>query len=206
MSTQAPRFVIAILLVVSFPALATVYKCESPEGRITFTDTPCSNAAASQQLEKFNKVITRQVDASVSHRQTTRRYVDGYAYWAKPDRELTAVLYPRALTEEELARVAKGERLNTFAEESTGRVTLLFDEPRAGRGTLQHMRSVFTGFSADNPKSPWTSNHRKNDLTGVLQAFGLGADDEGTTWLQFRSRENTEHIRWQIEFALPVEP
>ena len=204
MSPKALSLVIAIFLFVSFPALAAVYQCESPGGGITFSDSPCDDAASGQKLEKFTRVITREVSASVSHRQMTRRYLDGYAYWAKPDQELTAVLYLRTLSDEELARAANGERLNTYEEESTGRVTFLFDGPRAGRGTLRHMRSVFTGFSPDNPKSPWTSNHRRDDLADVLQKFYLGKDDEGNTWLQFRSRESTENIRWQIDFALPV--
>ena len=205
MSNKIQVLVIAVFLVVSSPAFAAVYQCKSADGKIAFSDSPCDGTATGRKLEKFDFVITRKVSASVAHLGMTRRYVDGYAYWSKSGRELTAVLYPRNLSEQELAQVANGERLNTHAEESAGRVTLIFDGPRAGRNTLRHMRSVFTGFVADSPKTPWTSNHRKDDLAEVLQKFDLGKDDDNIDWLQFQSRESTENIRWQIEFALPVE-
>jgi len=205
-STRASAFTIAILLLATFPASAAVYQCKSADGSVSFSDTPCPEEDSGQKLNKFSRVIVKKVSASVSHLGTTLGYVDGYAYWAKPNRELTAVLYTRALSEDELARVAAGERLNTYDEESTGQVTLLFDDPRPRRGTLRHLRSVFTGFSPDNPKSPWTSNHGKDELADVLPKFDLGEDDAGNTWLEFGSRANDENIRWEIDFSLVVEP
>ncbi len=206
MSSKALNLIIVVGLLLSFPGVAAVYQCQAPGGGITFSDTPCDDAASGQKLENFTRVVTRAVSATVSHRQTTHRYLDGYAYWVKPERELTAVLYLRNLSDEEHARAAGGERLNTYEEASTGRVTLLFDGPRARKATLRHMRSVFIGFSPENPKSPWTSNHRKEDMVDVVEKFYLGKDDEGVTWLEFRSKESSENIRWQIDFALPVVP
>ena len=200
------NLVVVICLWVSFPASAAVYQCKLPGGKISFSDKPCDDSASGQKLDKFDRIIEREVSATVSLRNLTRQYLDGYAYWAKPNRELTAVLYMRALTEDEMARVANGDRLNTYAEESTGRVTLFFEGTRPSRTNFRHLRSVFTGFSPDNPKSPWTTNHRRTDLVDVVEKFSLVRDEEGETWLLFRSRESTENIRWLIEFALPVVP
>ncbi|MGB1884242.1 MAG: DUF4124 domain-containing protein [Gammaproteobacteria bacterium] len=186
-------------------AEAQVFKCTDERGRLSFSDKPCAGGGG-EELSQYSDGPTVAVEGSATRNEINANYIDGFAYWRQQNTELVAVLLPRALAPDEIEAIERGSlaNLQQWRELGIAEITFLFDEPPPGRNTVEHMRSVFTGFEPSDPRIPWTSNHDKTDFRYRLVDFELLRDGLSRPWLRAKTAESTEFIEWELEFTVRV--
>ena len=209
-STAASRFgaTIAFLVLwlgVNLPAQAQVFKCTDERGKLSFSDKPCADGGG-EVLSKYTDAPTTAVSGTAQRNEITQNYVDGLAYWRESGSELVVVLMRRALEASEIEAIENGDlsMIQQWRELGIAEVTFLFNAGEPTRTSLRHMRSVFTGFDADNALLPWTSNHEQRDLRRRITKFEIVRDGVSRPWLRAKTNETSEFISWELAYTVRI--
>ena len=191
-----------MLFAVAESAVASIYRCESADGKISFSDQPCPSGD-SGLLDEFERDRSPVVEGKFTRDGRTLDPVDGAACWSNLGGTLNLVLVPRKLLPTEKDRLRSGDFgwLRKGGMPGHVRIELLLDSPE-DLNSLRQMRTVVIGLN-EKPDIPWTSNHGRSEIPRKVSKLELQQFD-GRQLIEFESAEISEYIRWSVSLRLPL--
>lgn len=210
-SLRLKRASLILCLMMSFSGQAAIYQCPSKDGRLSFSDTPCS-AGASKHIEDYNSETVRPyVSGRISTDTKSIPLRNGVVRWDAKKLTATIVLTRDTLSATHQQQVLMHDMsfLPALSQRGAAIMTLVFQNHASGafKPNLENLISMRLNVLASTPNDSGLSRIIAGaDISGHIDHLRTlnTAGDENTYFLQLSSHELSPDIRWNIRFKLPL--
>ncbi len=193
-----------ISLFITTNSHAQIIKCTLPNGKVIFSDKPCSSGSA-QKIDKYASDSTPFVKGSLSSIHNKKiQVVDGVAYWTTNKTSLIVLLSTKALNEEDQQTLIKNKSKFLENDDVPGyvEVELKFKQGNArSKDATRYIRVVTYGLGKTKKTTPWTSGHSTKELNEVIERLEI-QNNLDTTLIEIKYNELSDHIHWRFNFRL----